>query len=140
MAKLNALKKKAAVAKYSEAYKTNPDAAIAALQAAEFSAEHITEIIDAIESDEPAKPAKAEKPKAEKAEKVGLNPVFEKYTVRVGYQTDPDTNQLVKDKFGRNIPIFTKVEYLRDCKISTEQADLLNSQSQNTLIRYYEKQ
>lgn len=139
MAKLNALKKKAAVAKYSEAYKTNPDAVIAALQAAEFSAEHITEIIDAIESEEPEKAPK-EKPKAEKSEKVGLNPVFEKYTVRVGYQTDSDTNQLIKDKFGRNIPIFTKVEYLRDCKISTEQADLLNSQSQNTLIRYYEKQ
>lgn len=137
MAKLNALKKKAAVTKYSEAYKTNPDAAIAEMQAAEFSEEHITEIIDAIEGAEPVKAPKAEKPKA--PEKTGLNPVFEKHTVRVSYQTDPDTNQLVKDKFGRNIPIFTKVEYLRDCKISIEQADLLNSQSQNTLIRYYEK-
>lgn len=137
MAKLNALKKKAAVAKYSEAYKTNPDAAIAEMQAAEFSEEHITEIIDAIEGAEPVKAPKAEKPKA--PEKTGLNPVFEKHTVRVSYQTDPDTNQLVKDKFGRNIPIFTKVEYLRDCKISIEQADLLNSQSQNTMIRYYEK-
>ena len=130
MAKLNALKKKAAVTKYYEAYKTNPDAAIAEMQAAEFSEEHITEIIDAIESAEPVKAPKAEKPKA--PEKTGLNPVFEKHTVRVSYQKDPDTNQLVKDKFGRNIPIFTKVEYLRDCKISIEQADLLNSQSQNT--------
>ena len=135
MAKLNHLKKKAAVAEHSATYKTDPDAVIAALQAAEFSPEHITEIIDAIEGELPVKP----KEKTKAPEKVGLNPVFEKWTIRVEFERDPDTNEPLKDKWGANIPIFKKVELLRECKISDEQAAILNAQSVNSLIHYYKK-
>jgi hypothetical protein len=127
MAKMNALKKKAAVKKYSEAVTADITAAEAQMKADGYTDEEIAEVIEAITNpvveettdEAPAKPAK-EKPAKKAEEKPNANLKFEKTEVRY-------------DKDGK----VKKGDVLRIVKISQEKADILNSQMHNTKLGYF---
>lgn len=126
MAKMNVMRKKSAVKKYSEAVTADITSAEAQMKADGYTDEEIAEVIEAISNpvaddggEAPAKPAK-EKPAKKAEEKPNANLKFEKTEVRY----DQDGN--VK-----------KGDVLRVVKISQEKADLLNSQMHNTKIGYF---
>lgn len=127
MAKMNVMRKKSAVKKYSEAVTADIAAAEAQMKSDGYSDEEIAEVIEAITNpvaeetteEAPAKPAK-EKPAKKAEEKPNANLKFEKTEVRY-------------DKDGK----VKKGDVLRVVKISQEKADLLNSQMHNTKIGYF---
>lgn len=133
---MNVNRKNAAVKKYADTYKSDPDKAIAEMTEKGFSEEEIFEVTEAISKGE----VKDEKPKAAKKEvaKGGKNNIYEKWKVEVSYERDKNGKEL-KDEDGRNIPIFEKVKHLRDVTISEVQSEVLNSQSVNSNLRYYLK-
>lgn len=127
MAKMNVMRKKSAVKKYSEAVTADITSAEAQMKADGYTDEEIAEVIEAITNpveesqDGGEAPAKPKKPKKEETEeKPNANLKFEKTEVRY----DQDGN--VK-----------KGDVLRIVKISQEKADLLNSQMHNTKIGYF---
>lgn len=138
MAKMNALKKNKAVKKYADDFKADPASAEAKMSADGYSDEEIFQITEALtaeQSDEELNTKKPEK-KSKAAVSESKNGIFEKWAVEVKIEKDEDGDPKL-DKYGRTIPYFDKIKQLRTVKITQEQADILNSQSRNTNLRYY---
>lgn len=138
MSKINALKKKAAIKKYGEGLKSDYDATVALMTEDGYSEEEIFQINEALSEEEPAKDEKPVKDEKPGKTVVSKNPVFEKWRVKVEYVLDKKDKPVI-DEDGNPVVEITKFEYLRDAKISDKQAELLNSQSANTKIKYYKK-
>jgi len=129
-------KKKSAINKYSEAIKADQSAAETQMREDGLSDDDIFIITEAVNGGEQPAETKTEKATNKPSEKVGLNPIYEKWKIGIRYELDED-REPVTDKKGRTIPIFEKEKLIRTCKISDEQAEILNSQSRNTKERYY---
>ena len=116
---MNVLKKKAAVKKYGEAIKADFPAAEAQMKTDGYSDDEIAEVIEAVNNPEPDADAEkpAEKPKKGKVSGTGI---YEKTQVRF---IDGEMK---------------KGDVLRKVKITAEQAGILNSQSHNTKVHYFE--
>lgn len=140
MAKMNALKKKAAVKKYSDAFKANQEEAHQQMITDGLSEEQAFEVSEALmaatETDETPKEESKKGKSTPAKNKEGKNIAYEKWAVEVGVERDAD-NDVVYDKHQRTIPKFTKEKLLRTVKISEAQAEILNSQSVNSKLRYY---
>jgi len=136
---MNVNRKNAAVKKYADTYKLDQDKAISEMTEKGYTQEEIFEITEAIAKGETKTP---EEPKAKAAKKEvakgGANSIFEKWKVSVNYERDEE-GEPIKDKKGRPIPVFEKEKHLRDVTISDVQAETLNLQSVNSLLKYYPK-
>jgi len=138
--KINHNKLKTALAKYSEAYKENPTDIEALMLADGYSEDEVAQIIEALNpSEEPKAETKVVKTKVNAT--TTSTPTYEKWSVRVVYQYKEIRGQRVevKDELGYHLYDLEKRDYIRDCRLSEEQAEILNEQSINSKEHYYKK-
>lgn len=138
MAKINHNKLKTALAKYSEAYKENPTDIESLMLADGYSEDEVAQIIEAL-NEEPKAETKVVKTKVNAT--TTSTPTYEKWSVRVVYQYKEIRGQRVevKDELGYHLYDLEKRDYIRDCRLSEEQAEILNEQSINSKEHYYKK-
>lgn len=118
------LKLKKLVAENSELIATDEQAAIEKLTAEGLTPEEVTEVI------EKSKEAPSEKPKSKEA------PSEKNYAIHKCEPIKKD-NKWVLDDEGNYT--FDKKDHVRDVNITDYQAEILNSQSFNSKVRYYKK-
>jgi hypothetical protein len=137
MTKINHNKLKTALAKYSEAYKESPEGIEELILADGYSEDEVTQIIEALDPTEKAET----KVKAKVNATVTSTPVYEKWSVKVVYQYKEIRGQRIpiEDELGYHLFDLEKRDYIRDCKISEDQAEILNQQSINSKEHYYKK-
>ena len=146
MAKINHNKLKTALAKYSEAYKENPTDIESLMLADGYSEDEVSQIIEAL-NEEPKVDPRGGQLAETKVVKTKVNatttstPTYEKWSVKVVYQFKQVRNQNVPvlDELGYHLYDLEKRDYIRDCRLSEEQAEILNEQSINSKEHYYKK-
>jgi hypothetical protein len=141
---MNAQKKKSAVKKYVDLKnegKTKEEL-IALLNADEkgFTSDEVVEIITDVMADFGPAGNKSDEKKKKKSDDITgtLNVVYEEWKVKPVYKEIKDELGNVK---GRKLTGYEKdaKDPIRTTSITQDKAELLNQQSENTLVRLYEK-
>lgn len=141
---MNHQRLKSALSKFTELIKTDNEAAKSQMGEAGYTPEEVEKIIAAANdpgtgTPDPAKAdkaPKADKPKKKADEEAGESQkpghsIYSEWKVSV---------KRVKNDKGELEWEFKQTEHIKDVKISKSQADLLNKQSHNNNVRYYEKE
>ena len=139
MAKLNHNKLKKYVAEYSELYLTSVEEAQAKMAEDGLTEEQIFEVSEAIENPKEETETKEVKSKVSSEP---TEPRYEEWTTEKVYQykTDSRGNQkAVRDEDGVHQFTIEKVKFIKTTRITPEQAEILNAQSENSNKGYYLK-
>ena len=132
---MNAQRKKSAVNKYGPQKELSKEELIELLNSDEknYTSEEVVEILEAIAEFEPDQQNNQGKEKPN----TGSNKKFEEWKVIPEYKEITDAMDKV---IGRKLVGFKKDAQapIRTTSITQERADLLNSQSENTLVRLFE--
>lgn len=132
---MNAPRKKSAIAAYQEQFKAGEDVmALLANDEKNYIDAEIKEIMAALEAGEGDAPQL--KGKEEKTTG-NLNKVYEEWKVKPAYE---DITDAMGKVIGRKLTSFEKdaQKPIRVTSITPDKAELLNEQSENTLLRLYE--